>query len=190
MTDILNLSPVKAARRNKILNAAQHIFVTQGFRGATMEGIAAAVGMSKVTVYGYFKDKDAVFAAVADRLDRQLVEVVKLELRDGQTLKEKIANALIAKHRVVFDLVRTSPHASELFAAKDRTSQQRFRDSDREIEGQIAALLGAGPFGKKEASTIARVFFAASQGIANRAERFDEIEEGIGYLTQIIGPKG
>ncbi|MFG5383407.1 TetR/AcrR family transcriptional regulator [Yoonia sp. R2-816] len=182
-----DLSPIKAARRDKILNAAQHVFVTQGFRGVTMEGIAEAVGMSKVTVYGYFKDKDAVFAAVADRLASRLVEVVKTELRDGLTLRDKIGNALIAKHRVIFDLVRTSPHAAELFAAKDLTSQQRFRDSDHEIEGELEAQLVAGQVEAQEAAALARVLFAASQGIANHAERFEEIKDGIGRLTQIIG---
>jgi AcrR family transcriptional regulator len=62
------LSPLKLARRDKLLDVAERLFVTQGFRATTIEGLAEAAGLSKVTVYGYFADKDAVFEAVALRL--------------------------------------------------------------------------------------------------------------------------
>ena len=76
MSKANRLSPLKRARRAKIVAAARDRFVADGFRATTMEGIAAAAGMSKVTVYGYFPDKDAVFLAVAETLVEEMEAAV------------------------------------------------------------------------------------------------------------------
>ncbi len=181
-----DLSPVKVQRRQKMLDAAETLFVTQGFKATTMEGIAQAADMSKVTLYGYFSDKDAIFAAVADRLATRLVKAVGEALGEVVPVRDKVSGALIAKHRIIFDLVRRSPHAGELFAAKDRMSLQRFRDADLEIEALIAMKLEAGTKDADAAVFLARLLFAASQGIANRAECFEDAEQDILTLCQLI----
>src|SRR6056297_407621 len=94
MTSAQELSPLKAARRDKILEIAEIVFVENGFRGTTMEQIAKAVSMSKVTVYGYFKDKDAVFDAVSDRVATRLEAAVEEALQAGGTAEERISSAL------------------------------------------------------------------------------------------------
>lgn len=161
------LSPLKQARRAKIVAAARWLFVERGFRGTTMEAIAEAVAMSKVTVYGYFADKDAVFLAVAEALGGEMEEAVRAELEKDGTETDRIARALIAKHGLVARVVRGSVHAAELFAAKDRTAGQVFSDLDRRIEERIAEVLRpcAGP----GADRTARLLFASAQGIANHA---------------------
>jgi TetR/AcrR family transcriptional repressor of mexJK operon len=59
--------PKDAAKRELILGAAEKIFFVQGFSAATIERIAAAAGVSKVTVYGHFGDKETLFEAVITR---------------------------------------------------------------------------------------------------------------------------
>ncbi|HWP57001.1 MAG TPA: TetR/AcrR family transcriptional regulator [Candidatus Acidoferrales bacterium] len=51
-----------AARR--IVAAARHHFFTHGFRGVTMDDLAAALGMSKKTLYACFPGKTALLEAV------------------------------------------------------------------------------------------------------------------------------
>lgn len=46
-----------------ILEAAKHLFTAQGFEGVSMDQIAAAAGVSKLTVYSHFGDKETLFAA-------------------------------------------------------------------------------------------------------------------------------
>ncbi|MFM9936800.1 MAG: TetR/AcrR family transcriptional regulator [Novosphingobium sp.] len=55
---------MRAAQRETVLDAAEALFLAQGFRATPIEAIAETASMSKVTVYGYFRDKDAVFVAV------------------------------------------------------------------------------------------------------------------------------
>lgn len=180
------LSPLKAARWQKILDAAQALFVAQGFRGTTMEGIAEAAGMSKATVYGYASDKDAVFAAVADRLADRLQEAVDGALSGDGPPGGRIEAALIAKHRIVHDLVRRSPFAGDLFAEKDRTSGARFATLDRAIEAGIAALLRDGGRDQDNAGRLAALLFNASQGIANGVTEFDIVEKDIHLLVRAL----
>ncbi|TKJ80312.1 TetR/AcrR family transcriptional regulator [Pseudomonas sp. CFBP13509] len=51
------------AKREAILAAASQVFQGAGFEGASMGEIAALVGGSKATLYGYFSSKEELFVA-------------------------------------------------------------------------------------------------------------------------------
>jgi AcrR family transcriptional regulator len=51
-------------RRSQILNAAKEIFMSKGFRAATMEDIAQKVELSPGTIYTYFKNKEELYVAL------------------------------------------------------------------------------------------------------------------------------
>lgn len=53
-----------SAKRQQIVEGARDIFLTQGFDAASMNDIARAAGVSKGTLYVYFKDKVALFEAI------------------------------------------------------------------------------------------------------------------------------
>jgi TetR/AcrR family transcriptional repressor of mexJK operon len=46
-----------------IIAAAQDLFRQRGYDGVTMEAVAVAAGVAKMTVYGHFHDKAALFEA-------------------------------------------------------------------------------------------------------------------------------
>ena len=54
--------PSDAAKRGAILAAAQRAFVDNGFAATNMDAIAAAAGVSKLTIYRHFSTKAALFA--------------------------------------------------------------------------------------------------------------------------------
>lgn len=184
MTDTQDLSPLKAARRDKILDTAEALFVREGHRGVTMEGLAEAVGMSKATVYGYFGDKDAVFVAVADRVATRLKVAVTRALDGDGTGQDRITAALIAKHGVIFDLVRASPFSKDLFSANARLSETRFAHLDRDIEALISAALASEGRTREDAKRIAHLLFAASQGIANASASHDAMARDVATLVR------
>lgn len=177
------LTPLREQRREKILDAAERLFVTDGVRATTIEGLAAAVGMSKVTVYSYFDDKDAIFAAVSDRVATRMAEVFLEALDADQSVRDRIADALVAKHRLVHELVRNSTHSRELFRAKDRTSIERFRELDRQMISAITEVLR--PL-EDEPGKLAKMLFDASQGIANGTSDFDTVEASIRSLVMLV----
>lgn len=90
-------------KRRAILEGAQTVFLRDGYAAASMDEVARAAGVGKMTVYRHFGSKDALFR---DML-RELCGGVMLDapVRPGSTLEEE----LVALGHAFVDLV-THPH--------------------------------------------------------------------------------
>ena len=55
-----------AARRRAILEAARRAFARHGYEGATVKVLEAETGLSRGAIFHHFKDKDALFLALAE----------------------------------------------------------------------------------------------------------------------------
>jgi AcrR family transcriptional regulator len=55
------------AKRRQIVDGARQIFLARGFDAASMMDIAKAAGVSKGTLYVYFKNKEELFAAIVQQ---------------------------------------------------------------------------------------------------------------------------
>lgn len=53
--------PKDMEKRGAIMQAAAHLFLEHGFERTTMDAIANAAGVSKLTVYSHFDDKHGLF---------------------------------------------------------------------------------------------------------------------------------
>jgi AcrR family transcriptional regulator len=58
---------VDSAKRRQIVEGARSVFLARGFDAASMNDIARAAGVSKGTLYVYFKDKEQLFAAIVEQ---------------------------------------------------------------------------------------------------------------------------
>ena len=67
-------------RRPLVLDAARHLFVEHGYRGTSMEGIAAAAGVTKPVVYRCYPNKQALFRALLEREEERLIASVTAAL--------------------------------------------------------------------------------------------------------------
>ena len=56
-----------SAKRRQIIEGARAVFLTQGFDAASMNDIARAAGVSKGTLYVYFKHKEQLFEAIVEQ---------------------------------------------------------------------------------------------------------------------------
>ncbi len=182
------LSPSRIARREKILDVAEDLFIQNGIRTTTMEKIAADANMSKVTVYGYFSDKNTVFQAVAKRLSERMMEAVENALSTDTPLQVKVTSALVDKHKIIFDVVRKSKFSQEIFEAKNQYARPLFQDLDHKIESLIAGILEDEYLEEAHAKSIARLLFGASTGIANHSKNSTEMSKDIRKLVcSILG---
>jgi TetR/AcrR family transcriptional repressor of mexJK operon len=69
--------PKDLEKRAAILAAAKRLFPLSGFEGTSMDAIAAEAGVSKLTVYSHFNDKETLFvAAVRARCQDQLPDAL------------------------------------------------------------------------------------------------------------------
>jgi TetR/AcrR family transcriptional repressor of mexJK operon len=91
--------PKDLGKRAAILEAAKRLFSDEGFHGASMDQIAAEAGVSKLTVYSHFGDKEALFsAAVRAKCEEMLPDdLFAQELKGPLRAQLKvIANAFFA----------------------------------------------------------------------------------------------
>src|SRR5215216_1459078 len=63
--------------RRRIVDAAYESFWRLGFRRSSVESIAARAGLTKRTLYGYFRSKDDLLAAVLQRYEELAAERLK-----------------------------------------------------------------------------------------------------------------
>ncbi|WP_234893046.1 TetR/AcrR family transcriptional regulator [Sphingobium yanoikuyae] len=76
------------ARQAEMLDAALDMFLDKGFELTTMEAVAAAVGMTKRTIYARYPDKAALFmAAVGRAIARTATPRAALEAIAGEDLE-------------------------------------------------------------------------------------------------------
>jgi AcrR family transcriptional regulator len=59
---------VSEERKAQIVNAAEDVFTQKGFDQARMDDIAEKTGLSKGTLYLYYKSKDDLIIAILDRI--------------------------------------------------------------------------------------------------------------------------
>lgn len=65
-----------AARRAEILEAARRAFARHGYEGATVKVLEAETGLSRGAIFHHFKDKDALFLALAEDDAARMAETV------------------------------------------------------------------------------------------------------------------
>jgi TetR/AcrR family transcriptional repressor of mexJK operon len=119
--------PKDLVKRQAILDAAKNLFVSNGYDGSSMDAIAAEAGVSKLTVYSHFTDKETLFcAAVKSKCEEQLPELF-FELAQDAPIENVLLtigrsfNALINSresvelHRLMVTQATQNPKLSQLF---------------------------------------------------------------------------
>ncbi|QDH69095.1 TetR/AcrR family transcriptional regulator [Marilutibacter alkalisoli] len=82
--------PKDPAKRAAILEAAKRIFTQQGFDGTSMDKVATEAGVSKLTVYSHFGDKEGLFSAVVRAHCEQQMPSSMFEKRPDMPLRERL----------------------------------------------------------------------------------------------------
>lgn len=73
-----------AGKRRAILDAATAAFLRNGYRGTSMDEIAAAARVSKQTVYKHFSDKERLFAEIVTATVHEAGDTVEEGVRNLQ----------------------------------------------------------------------------------------------------------
>ena len=137
--------PKDLEKRAAILNVAKRLFTTQGFDATSMDAIAAAAGVSKLTVYSHFQDKERLFAAAVECVcaEQMPAEIFLADLK-GPIRKQLVTIAkaffalitsdeAVAVHRTIVANARQSPKLAELFwEAGPKRTQRAFESFLRE----------------------------------------------------------
>lgn len=84
----------RSARRETILYGAAAAFASKGYAATSMEDVAAAAGITKLIVYRHFESKEALYAAVLERVADQLREQFTSNYVEGRPGSSSVAALL------------------------------------------------------------------------------------------------
>ena len=116
------------AFRERLCDVAEQMFAAHGAEDVTMRELATALGVSAMTPYRYFKDKDAILAAVRTRAFTRFAAAMregmsvlrKRGFRQGGDAYFKFALENPAAYRLMFDTQQpTADRYPELVAATE-----------------------------------------------------------------------
>ncbi len=173
----VSMSPrpdVSEARKQQILEAAIAVFARLGFRAARMEDVAEQAGLSKAALYLYYKSKDAIIAALLQRLFAQ-------EFKQLQALVESEGNGPVVEQLLVLTrqfasmlqwMSRFMPIAFEFYAIAGRDKQVRqflkeyFSDYRQLLARLIERGIVQGEFRDIDAEATAITLTALFEGLA------------------------
>ncbi|MBL0371693.1 TetR/AcrR family transcriptional regulator [Rhizobium sp. KVB221] len=116
-------------KREQILDGAQCIFMRMGFDAASMNDITREAGVSKGTLYVYFKNKEDLFAAIITRQKLAIYALLEDLLAKKLSLEETLYQfgVILATHllsekairgqRIVIGVIDRMPELANTFFA-------------------------------------------------------------------------
>jgi AcrR family transcriptional regulator len=114
-------------RRAAFLEAAQEVFLEQGFEAANMSEIVRRAGGSLATLYAQFGDKEGIFLAMLETRMKEVTATLEVELQahtpveDGlRRIGEQFAGKLVQPnslelYRLIVGMAKKYPDIAETF---------------------------------------------------------------------------
>jgi AcrR family transcriptional regulator len=164
----------RAERMEQTVAAAHALFAERGYAAVTMDGVAAAVGVTKPLLYNYFGNKEQLYIACLEQAGDALVRTVVDAV--GQT--DEPADALRAGLRAFFDFVDDDRAAWSVLFDETLPAGGEIADRVAGYRTQLrdlvaAALLEQMPGGRRErARTEVEALSTAVMGAAEALVRW------------------
>ena len=122
--------PKDAAKRASIMAAAMGLFRLQPYETVTMEAVAARAGVSKMTLYSHFADKETIFETVVREMSDEMMSAISGPDQGEAPLRERLNRIGIAFLTVVLDAsVRMIRHTLSASLHADQALARRFYDA-------------------------------------------------------------
>ena len=74
-------------KRQLILESAEQLLATDGFRGLSMQKVANQAGVAAGTIYRYFDDKEALIEEIKLNVMRRVAFAIQENVQDSDPIK-------------------------------------------------------------------------------------------------------
>jgi AcrR family transcriptional regulator len=176
-------------RKDTILDAAFGVFAQYGYRRTVMEDIAAAAGLSRTTLYQYWRNKDDLFRALAQRyFDESEARMIAALAPPGQTVEQALLAAFAAKDGKFMHVVLATPHGPELLEAGFALTSDIAAQGEARFTAALTDWLERLPLPSDigPASTVAASLMNALKGLKTNAQSLQDYTEGQANLARIF----
>lgn len=93
--------PKDPGKRAAILEAAKGLFMARGYEGTAMDTVAQAAGVSKLTVYSHFQDKESLFSEAVQACCEELLPADLFVARFEGPMRDQLLRIARALFRLV-----------------------------------------------------------------------------------------
>jgi len=153
--------------REKLIDAAERLFAQKGLEAVTLRQLAAEIGVSPMTPYRYFADKNAILAAVRARAFTRHAEALEAAWEAAAADPGAGSNAV---GQAYVDFAFDHPEAYKLMfdiSQPDETDYPEFmaaaERSRRTMTRHLEALAAAGRF-DGDPGLVGHMYWAALHG--------------------------
>jgi AcrR family transcriptional regulator len=159
-------------RRAEILHAAEHIFVRDGYQGATIRKIAEEVGVSSTALYMHFHDKDEMLLEICEGAIAALLasnnEIAAMPVDAPGRVR------LMLEAYIRFGLENPNTYRLAFCSARVDLGEERGRVAADlgarcydYFVGAVAAIAAEGRLRFGDADSAARTLWAAAHGLVS-----------------------
>jgi len=178
--------------RDAVYDAAVKVLLDQGIAALTMERLAGLAGVSRATLYNYFRDRDDVVIYVEDRiiapLSRQMSVIIGSEAEPREKLAELAEAALhyVDENRAIL----LSIYDRETVEGARREAQIRRREAFRELFASVIQEgIDRGQFRPVAVARAAEIFEGGLLGLVDAMvdrDKFLPPEETVPHFVSIF----
>lgn len=124
--------PKDLEKRRRILDAAKHLFLQHGYHGSSMNQIAQAAGVTKLTVYNHIQDKATLFTCAIEDTCEHLIPASPTTLLHAESnFRDALHEACILSMNMVNlpEAIKLDLLLMELASEQSPLTQQFFNAS-------------------------------------------------------------
>ena len=155
-------------RREQFLEVAAQMILDTGVDSVTMEGIAAAAGVSKGLGYAYFANRGELLLALLNRETRAMAQVVSAAIAEATTYEQKVRASVrtwmdeIADRGLLLEALLRETQEDDAYNER----RNRYYHGLQEFWGDVAVQ----EYGidKKKAVAAAAILIAGLTGLVDR----------------------
>lgn len=131
------------SKKDGILKAALGVFATFGYKKTSMSDISDRAGVSRPTLYAYFKNKEAILFAVTEGINKTVIAKVQLALEQPVSLEEKLTSAFREWTRPFTEILFGSRFGQELIGAASSIAANISESAYERFQGLLSDCLAS-----------------------------------------------
>lgn len=185
----------EAEMRERITEAARELIFHYGFQKTTMADIAREAEISVGGLYNYFKNKEEICVACAEKFKHSLIERMEEAASGPEDSTNKLKNIMLTRNLAYHEHFRETQHGFEIVTSvmpKNMELVKKFTEMEVELISRVFAVgRERGELGDGATKETARTFLTAFSSFCPPLG-FDlseeEIREGTTRVVELLMP--
>jgi AcrR family transcriptional regulator len=175
------------ATRTKLLGAARKLFRARGYADTSLDDIAARAGVTKGAFYHHFEDKKAIFTAVFEEAERELVEAAAAGRRGGDVwTRFRAGCGAFLEASMEPGIQRVALHDAPVVLGWEVWREIAERHSLGVIEAGLERAMAAGQVRSRPTKPLARLLFGALCEGARMVARAADPRQGLAEVVREV----